>query len=715
LNILDERVASGKYRVGIDIGGTFTDFTVTDQSTGRIRIEKTLTTPERPELAVYAGLEKLATAVPDLLPAAHDIIHATTLVTNVILEGKGSKTGLLTTKGFSDILEIAREVRYTVFDMFIRFPPPLVPRRLRVGVSERTLSDGSVIEALDEGEVRAAAALFRREGVKAIAICFLHSYRNAANERRAAEILRAELPGVDLSLSHEVLPEPKEFERTSTTVIDAYVKRVASAYIERLDGGLKSRGFERSLFLMLSNGGTATVETAKRFPVQILESGPAAGVEAVAFFGRLIGLDTMLAFDMGGTTAKLCIIENGQAARTRAFEVGRVHRFKAGSGYPVSLPVYDLLEIGAGGGSIARISNLGLLQVGPESAASDPGPACYGLGGEQPTVTDADLVLGYLNPGYFLGGEMPLDRAAAERAIETKVAAPSGLDAAAAAAGIFGVVSETMAAAARIYITDKGKSGGDLTLVASGGAGPVHAVELARKLGIRRVVIPPFSGVMSSLGLLAAPIAIERSRTLGKLLAKVDLGALEAVFQEIERDAAALLPERAEAQYKRSLDLRYAGQDYPLEIQIERPISVASAVADWSAAFLKLYETLYGKVDEENSIEVATARIQVQQRVPAPHIARPNALTDGAPKAFRDIYVTASADFRRAPVFERALLQVGQIVVGPAVIEERESTTIIGSGDRIVVDAHGCLIVEVQPTLPESEDTSRVEATTVES
>ncbi|HUB94587.1 MAG TPA: hydantoinase/oxoprolinase family protein, partial [Stellaceae bacterium] len=462
--MLDERVASDKYRIGIDIGGTFTDFTVTDQSSGRIRIEKTLTTPERPELAVYTGLEKLAAALPDLLPAAHDIIHATTLVTNVILEGKGSKTGLLTTKGFADILEIAREVRYTVFDMFIRFPPPLVPRRLRVGVSERTLSDGSVIETLDEPEVRAAAALFRREGVKAVAICFLHSYRNSENERRAAEILRAELPEVDLSLSHEVLPEPKEFERTSTTVIDAYVKRVASAYIERLDGGLKSRGFARSLFLMLSNGGTATVETAKRFPVQILESGPAAGVEAVAFFGRLIGLDTMLAFDMGGTTAKLCIIENGQAARTRAFEVGRVHRFKAGSGYPVSLPVYDLLEIGAGGGSIARISSLGLLQVGPESAASDPGPACYGLGGEQPTVTDADLVLGYLDASHFLGGRMRLDRDLALSALAS-VGARLGMEPEEVAVGVFRIINSQMADLIRKSTIEQGHDPRDCVLV----------------------------------------------------------------------------------------------------------------------------------------------------------------------------------------------------------------------------------------------------------
>ena len=490
------------------------------------------------------------------------------------------------------------------------------------------------------------------------------------------------------------------------------MKRVASRYIDRLEQRLAERGFPNQLFLMLSNGGVASVAAAKRAPVQILESGPAAGVEAASFFGRRLGLSSTLAFDMGGTTAKLCLIEEGRAARTRSFEIARVHRFKAGSGYPVSIPVYDLLEIGAGGGSIARINDLGLLQVGPESAASRPGPACYGLGGVEPTVTDADLVLGHLNPDYFLGGEMRLDAVAAERAIATQIAAPARLGTLEAAAGIFELVNETMAAAARVYITDKGKSGGDLTLVASGGAGPVHAVALARKLSVPRVVVPPFPGVLSSLGLLAAPIAIERSRTLGQLLRALDLDALEAAFAALEQSAASLLPDPAAAEYARSLELRYASQDYPLDIPIERPIPRVNAVASWEAAFFREYAQLYGRVDDENPVEVATACVRVEQRVPPPRIAPPTARAPAAPKAEREVYAAEHRGFRRTPVFERARLSVGQEITGPAIIEERESTTVLGRGDRLAVDADGCLVIAVAAALAEEAEASFAAAAT---
>lgn len=686
---------NGRYRIGIDIGGTFTDFAVTDRRTDRIHVEKVLTTSAQPELAVFNGLNKLGQILPGLFAEAEDIIHATTLVTNVIVEGKGAKTGLVTTAGFRDILEIAREVRYVVFDMFIRYPAPLVPRNLRFGVAERTLADGSIAEPLDEAELREVAASFRREKVGAVAICFLHSYRNPENEIRAAQILREELPDVEISLSHEVNPEPKEYERSSTTVVDAYVKRVVSRYMAHLADGLGERGYKNRLFVMLSNGGTATVDTAKRYPVQVLESGPAAGVEAASFFGRLANLDIMLAFDMGGTTAKLCIIENGRAARTRSFEVARVHRFTAGSGYPVTVPVYDLVEIGAGGGSIACINDLGLLQVGPASAGSNPGPACYSLGGDQPTVTDADLVLGNLNADYFLGGEMPLDTAAAERAIRKHIAERSGLSTMEAAAGIYRLVNENMAAAARIYIADKGKVASHLTLVSSGGAGPVHAVDLARKLGIRRVIVPPYSGVMSSLGLLAAPIAFERSRALNRLVETVDVLEIETMFQGLERAAAELLPQGQEMTFSRSLDLRYSGQDYPLEIPIQRPIPEHGATTRWEADFLREYEALYGKVDDENPVELATLHVQVKQQALQPRIAKPTATVDVMPKGMRDVHVVNVHAVFAVPVYERTKLRVGQEIVGPAVIEERESTTIIGAGDRALVDPYGCLMISV--------------------
>ena len=683
------------YRLGIDIGGTFSDFAVVDDADGTVRVEKTLTSAHAPEESVMRGIGNLAVTIPELLAQASEVIHATTLVTNVILERKGAKTGLLTTEGFRDLLELAREVRYDIFDMFIRMPEPMVPRRLRLGVPERVLADGTVHVPLDEAAVRLAAAAFRDEGVAAIAVTFLHSYRNGAHERRAAEILREELPGATVSLSHEVHPEPKEYERTSTTVIDAYVKAVAEGYLDRLSVGLAERGYRNRLFIMLSNGGTATVETAKRVPVQIVESGPAAGVEAAAYFGRLMGIDHMLSFDMGGTTAKLCIIEDGRAARTRTYEVDRVHRFKAGSGLPAAVPVYDLLEIGAGGGSIARVNDLGLLQVGPDSAGSAPGPASYALGGTAPTVTDADLLLGYLDPDYFLGGRMRLDRAAADRAVRQHLAEATGLTTLEAAAGVHELVNENMASAARVYVAEKGKAPSELSMVAFGGAGPIHAAGLARKLGCPRLVVPPHSGVMSSLGLLAAPVAFERSRAIRQIVPALDLDAIEAAFRELEDEAGGLMPDGAAPIVRRTVDLRYSGQDYPLEIDTVGPCDDPAVKADWEARFEAAYHELYGKVDDDNPVELASIRVHVSQPAPPLEIARPPATADALPKASRDVYAAAESGMQRMAVYERADLCIGQEIVGPAVIEERESTTVIGSGDRLAVDPLGCLVVEL--------------------
>lgn len=686
---------TNSFRLGIDIGGTFTDFALVDDADGTIRVEKTLTSAHAPDESVMRGIASLAGTVPDLLARTREVIHATTLVTNVILERKGAKTGLLATEGFRDILELAREVRYDIYDMFIRMPEPMVPRRLRLGVPERVLADGTVLVPLDEAAVHRAADVFRDEGVGAVAIAFLHSYRNGENERRAAEILREALPGVTVSLSHEVHPEPKEYERTSTTVLDAYVKAVAEGYLERLENGLAERGYRERLFIMLSNGGTATVEAAKRVPVQIVESGPAAGVEAAACFGRLLGIGNLLSFDMGGTTAKLCIIEEGRAARTRTHEVDRVHRFKAGSGLPAAVPVYDLLEIGAGGGSIARIDDLGLIQVGPDSAGSAPGPACYGLGGTAPTVTDADLLLGYLNPDYFLGGRMRLDRDAAARAVEGHLVEETGLTTLEAAAGVHELVNENMASAAQVYVAEKGKAPPELSMVAFGGAGPVHAAGLARKLGCPRLVVPPHSGVMSSLGLLAAPVAFERSRAVRRILRAVELEAIEAGFRELESEAGSLMPDGAAPIARRSVDLRYSGQDYPLEIDVEAPCDAPSTKEDWEARFEAAYHALYGKVDDDNPVELASIRVHVSQPPPPLEIARPPAQADAPPKASRDIHVGAGSGMERAPVYERAELRIGQAIVGPAVIEERESTTVIGPGDRLRVDPLGCLVVDL--------------------
>ena len=695
---------ANEFRLGVDIGGTFTDFSVVNNTTGSVTVEKMLTSSSRPEDAVLRGVELLAQKVPGLFEDLSEVIHATTLITNVILERKGSKTGLLTTAGFRDILEIGREVRYDIFDMFIRLPVPIVPRKSRLCVSERILADGSILEPLNVENVTEAANKFQAMKVESVAIAFLHSYRNPSHEVEAANILRKLMPGVTLSLSHEVFPEPKEYERFSTTVIDAYVKSVADGYLEKLASGLSERGYKNELFVMLSNGGTSTVETAKSVPIQMVESGPAAGVEAACYFGRLMDIENLLSFDMGGTTAKLCIVEQGRAAKTRTFEVDRVQRFKAGSGLPVAVPVYDLLEIGAGGGSIARLDDLGLIKVGPDSAGSEPGPASYNRKGVMPTVTDADLILGYLNPDYFLGGQMPLDKVAAEGAITLNLIKDTGLTPIEIAAGIHEIVNENMASAARVYVAEKGKAPSNLSLIAFGGAGPVHAVGLAKKLGCPEVIVPPFSGVMSSLGLLTAPVAFERSKAVRKTLPSLELEIIEDYYKELEEEASSLMPDKSNLLIRRTADLRFSGQDYPLEIEVDKSLSESDVLEILEQRFINLYHELYGKVDDDNLVELASIRVYATQAIPELSVVGRTSAVDGQPKGSRDVYVSSMDGICNIPVYEREALRVGQKIMGPVVIEERESTTFIGLGDSVIVNEVGCLVVKIANSQISSKD-----------
>lgn len=681
-------------RLGVDIGGTFTDFTLVDPANGAVRVEKILTSTGAAERAVLEGVDRFQSNGKQVVANADAVIHATTLVTNTILERKGAVTGLITTAGFRDLLEIQREVRYDLYDLFIQMPKPIVPRRLRFGVAERVLADGSVRTPLDEGELRAAARELRDAKVEAVAVVFLHSYRNSAHEARAGEILAEELPGVVVSLSHQVHPEPKEYERASTTVLDAYVKRTMESYLDRLSEGLRERGYTRKLFMMLSNGGTTTSEYAKAVPIQLVESGPAAGVEAASYFGRRMGIDRILSFDMGGTTAKLCIVEHGRAERARVFEVDRVKRFKAGSGLPVAVPVYDLLEIGAGGGSIARIDSLGLVQVGPHSAGASPGPACYGLGGTEPTVTDADLVLGYLGANSFLGGDMPLDLPAAEAAVRNNLCAATGLSVERVASGIFEIVNETMASAARQYVAEKGLSPSELTMIAFGGAGPVHALRLARKLGCPRVVIPPFPGVMSALGLLAAPVAFERSYSVKRLANAIAPAELEALLVRLSAEARALLPAEALPTVTRFADMRYFGQDHALEVTLTADKIDDAAIAAAVDAFVAQYHNLYGKIDDDNPVEFASVRVVLSEQGSTIALPAPTASAPAAPASTRRM-IEPDGSVSDAPVFNRGALAAGQVIEGPALIEERESTTVLGRGDRMTVDASGALVIDV--------------------
>ena len=498
-------------RAGIDIGGTFTDLVVYDDATGEFVVGKTLTTPDDPSRAIEAGLAATLADAGKPMAALGQIIHGTTLVTNALIERKGAPTALLATEGHRDSLEIGREQRYDLYDLQLEMPKPLVPRRLRFTVPGRTLANGETLAGhdLDEAYVERLARELDAAGIEAVAIAFLNSYANPALERRARDAVRRAAPNMRVSISSDVVPEIREYERTSTTVANVYVQARVERYLRDLEERLARAGFGGALLLLISSGALATPQTAARFPVRLLESGPAGGALAAAAFGAAAGYDDLLSFDMGGTTAKFAVIDRGEPLLAHGFEVDRRYRFKKGSGLPINLPVIEMIEIGAGGGSIARIDSLGLLKVGPDSAGADPGPVCYGRGGTEPTVTDADLILGYLDPGFFLGGAMTLDVEAAREAIRRVVADPLGLSIEEAAWGIHQIVNEGMAGAARVHTLERGGDPRRLPVFAFGGAGPVHGYRIAAALGSTRLVVPSGAGVMSAMGFLAAPIAFD--------------------------------------------------------------------------------------------------------------------------------------------------------------------------------------------------------------
>src|SRR4029453_16285880 len=559
------------YRVGIDIGGTFTDMLCVGED-GTAVIAKTLTTPGDPSLPVENALKPVLDNGLIKTGERGTLIHGTTLVTNALIERKGAPTALLTTAGFRDAVEIGREHRYELYDLNLELPKPLVPRHLRFDVPERIAADGSVLRSLDEAFVRRLVAELRDKGIKAIAVSYLNSFRNATHERRTAEIIAEIAPTIRVSLSSEVVAEIREFQRTSTTLANVYVQERVADYLAQLQQRLDTIGFVGSFFVMLSSGGIATRETASRFPVRLLESGPSAGALAAAQAGILSGHRDLLSFDMGGTTAKLCVIENGQPSKTHEFEVDRVYRFRKGSGLPVRIPVIDLIEIGAGGGSIARVDSLGLLKIGPDSAGADPGPVCYGRGGTEPTVTDADLLLGYLDPAFFLGGRLSLDLAGAERAVQTRIGDPLGMDATRAAWGIHQLVNEGMAGAARVHAIERGKDPRSLPLFAFGGAGPVHGFGVAAILHAPKLIVPCGAGVTATVGFLTAPLAFDFVRTFYGQLDQIDWDRLNALFDDMAGQGDAILARSGVAErdrrQSRQADLRYAGQGHEIRVDL---------------------------------------------------------------------------------------------------------------------------------------------------
>ena len=699
--------SSGQHRIGVDIGGTFTDLVVFDDASGSFAVGKTLTTPRDPSEAVETLVRETLEREGIAASAVSQLIHGTTLVTNAIIERKGSRTALLATKGFRDSIEIRRENRYELYDLMLEMPEPLVPRYLRFDVPQRTLSNGETLQELNEAFVAKLARELAENGIKAVAIAFLNSFTNPAAEQEARAIVQRVAPGIRVSISSEVVPEIREYERTSTTIANVYVQQRVETYLRELQARLGRFGFRGSLFLIMSSGGIVTVDTAMRFPVRLLESGPAGGALAAAAYGAACGYSDLLSFDMGGTTAKFCIIDRGQPLIAHEFEVDRRYRLKKGSGLPIKLPVIEMIEIGAGGGSIARIDALGLLKVGPESAGAEPGPVCYGNGGTEPTVTDADLVLGYLDAEYFLGGQFKIDLAAARRAILERIAEPAGLSLEEAAWGIHQVVNEGMANAARIHTLERGKDPHRFPVFAFGGAGPVHGYRIAKALGSPALIVPFGAGVMSAVGFLTAPLAFDFVRSWPGRLDAMDWQKANALLGEMEAEGQALLERSGVApeqiRHQRMADIRYVGQGHEIQVPLSGGKLANKSIPGIIRSFEETYRRLYERLSESVPVEIINWRVVSSS--PAPQV-RLRAGENGqsaastARKGSRPAYFPELGGYMDTPVYDRYSLLPGANFSGPAIVEERESTVIVGPDCRFRIDEQLNLIVELQDGQP---------------
>lgn len=688
-----------RFGLGIDIGGTFTDVVLFDAQSGAQFSHKQLTTPADPTVGVIAGVQHLLDQISVPASAISRVVHATTLFTNALIERKGAPTGLITTQGFRDVLEIGRERKYELYDLNIQKPEPLVPRNFRVGVTERIDVDGQVSLALDEKQLLEQAGGLVQAGAQTLALVFLHSYKNPSHERRALELLRAKFPDVPLSASIDVAPEIREYERTSTTVCNAYIKPLAERYLNSLENRLEQIGVTAQLLMMLSSGGLTNVDEAKRNPVQLLESGPAAGALAAAHLAGADGGDHVLAFDMGGTTAKLSVIDNGMPAIACSFEAARAKRFIEGSGLPLRISTLELIEIGAGGGSIAHIDNIGLLKVGPLSAGSEPGPACYDRGGADPTVTDANLLLGYLNPDFFAGGTMSVDPGLALGAIEP-LAQETSIPAEQLAWGVHELVNENMANAARVHIAEHGKDPRSYNLFATGGGGPLHGYYVAKKLGLKRLIVPPSAGVASALGLLIAPARVDRVATLVQEVSQLDWSDFERRFQGLEERTKAVIAETGldalGAEVKRAADIRYRGQAFELVVDLPPGPYTAGSQSALLKAFESHYVEAFTRTPPATEVEIINIRVSAKLDVAsASELQAGHGARGQQSSATRLAYFPESGGKIETPVYQRALIASGQKYTGPAIIEEPESTLIVGPGGTFTKQASGNIVVEI--------------------
>jgi len=680
-------------RLAVDIGGTFTDLAI---ERGDERwTAKVLTTQHAPELGVLEGvravLNSAGMAAADLAMA----IHGTTLATNAIIERKGARTALLTTEGFRDVLALGNESRYDQYDLNIDLPQPLVRRRWRLPVPERLDNTGRVLLPLDEDAVARQVAFMRAEGIESVAIGFLHGFVNTAHEQRAAELVRRLWPEVPVSLSCEVSPEMREWERFSTTVANAYVQPLMASYLGRLEVGLRDAGLACPLSMMLSGGGLTTLETAARFPIRLVESGPAGGAIFSAHVARQRGLARVLSFDMGGTTAKICLIDDYKPQSSRTFEVARVGRFKKGSGLPLRIPVIEMVEIGAGGGSIAGVDGMGRIQVGPESAGADPGPACYGRGGNRPAVTDANLALGRYDGERFAGGAMRLHPEPARDALAAEVGGRLGLSAEMAALGVVEVVDENMANAARVHAIESGKGFVGRTIIAFGGGGPVHGYRVAEKIGVRRILVPTGAGVGSAIGFLRAPVAYEVVRSLYQRFASFDVAAVNALLTEMAAEATAVVARGAlgaATVEARLAYMRYVGQGHEIAVALPARDLAAADVAAIRALYDSEYTRFYDRPVPGSDVEVMSFAVTVATETDA---VEPVAAVDDAPapvavrrQVVRD---TATGEVAEWAVYDRAGFAPGAVVTGPCIVAEAETSTLVGPGWVCWMDGLGYL------------------------
>ena len=699
-----------RFRIGVDIGGTFTDGTLVDSVTGEVTTSKVLSTPSNPASGFISAVQKLL-SVDSVDPAAIEhVVHATTVATNAIIEGKTAKTAFVTTEGFRDMLEIARQIRPSLYDLQFEKPAPLVPRQLCFEVPERLNAKGEVVTPLDESALAQLVEQIAESEIEAVAVCLLHSYRNPDHERRVGETIAAKLPNVIISLSSDVVPEFREYLRASTTVINSSVAPIVSTYLSSISDQLVAENVTSELLVMQSSGGVYPAKAASENPVFMVESGPAAGAVAAASLGSSLGYPNVISFDMGGTTAKASLIRNGQPNITKDYSVGGAAQsgtgaFGGASGYPIRTPVVDLVEIGAGGGSIAWVDSGGALRVGPHSAGADPGPVCYGLGGRQPTITDANLVLGRLDPDYFAGGEMKLDREAAYAAIRTHCAEPLGLSVEGAAHGIVEIANTAMVNALRLVSVQRGHDPRDFMLIGFGGAGPAHTVRLAEQAGIPKVLIPLGPGTASALGLLVTDVRMEGSATLIARADQVDLAKISSEFERLESLGREAHHQAASAsgepEFERAVEMRYWGQSFELSVPVPKRDSIDQHWMDeLTESFHEAHETAYGFRANDEPVELVNLRLTTVGKIARPKM-RKLANFDSDPsssiKGFRQVYFASETGDRGmidSTVYDRSLLPAGAVFTGPAIVEEPDCTTVIHPEWKVTVDQFGNLSIE---------------------